>query len=547
MRGTHQFLEASAIPGTHKIVATGQGHHSFNTGTTVVIDTNIDENGEDAIEHITPETPYSETQGWPSPHYSHPYALSEKLFLASRANHPVSPQGRTPPAAGRGIYLVDSAGGRIKIYEDPEVASFSPIPIRKRKVPPVLPSHLKEDAEPYGTLFLQNAYLTRNDPKGLIKPGMIKAIRVNELGVQPRAQRKSCTMTVQNDLPKKVLGTVPVNEDGSAAFKVPANVSLQIQTLDENGMAILTERSFFYLQPGEQRSCIGCHEPVGTAPDMKKMAKMSRMKPMDLKPAAGPKYEGGMSFARTVQPVLDKHCIKCHGLEKTDGKVDLVYNSSGYPNSLKEIVKRGDHRIGDKGYSGGKYKEYKDLSINISRPFKFYAYENKVAHKLAKGDKHHKSLKDTDYEGYMRIIEWLDLNGQCYGDLFPNRIEDRKFDGRALKDLRSYAKELFGDKIAKQPETTLVNLSQPDESRILLMPLPANKGGWGQIKGYSSKSDEKYKKMAELVEACIIKNPKENTRGWQPTLVMGAGEGWVINARSNYLAKINQPEAPSEN
>jgi hypothetical protein len=187
----HQFLEASAIPGTHKIVATGQGHHSFNTGTTVVIDTNIDENGEHAITHITPETPYSETHGWPSPHYSHPYALNEKLFLASRANHPVSPQGRIPPAAGRGIYLVDAAGERIKIYEDPEVASFSPIPIKKRKRPPVLPSMVKKDAEPYGTLFLQNAYLTRNDPKGLIKPGMIKAIRVNALGVQPRAQRKS--------------------------------------------------------------------------------------------------------------------------------------------------------------------------------------------------------------------------------------------------------------------------------------------------------------------------------------------------------------------
>ena len=536
----HQFLEASAIPGTHKIVATGQGHHSFNTGTTVVIDTNIDENGEHAIEHITPETPYSETKGWPSPHYSHPYAINEKLFLASRANHPVSQQGRTPPVAGRGIYLVDAAGGRIKIYEDLEVASFSPIAIRERKVPPVLPSLVKEEAEPYGTLFLQNAYLTRNDPKGLIKPGMIKAIRVNALGVQPRAHRQSCTMTVPNDLPKKVLGTVPVTEDGSATFKVPANVSLQMQILDENGMAILTERSFFYLQPGERRSCVGCHEPVGTTPDMKQASKMSRMKPMELKPAAGPQYRGGMSFARTVQPVLDKHCIKCHGLEKTEGNVNLIYNKSGrggYPNSLQAIVKRGDHRIGDKGYSGGKYKEYKDLSINISRPFKFYAYENKVAQMLAKGDKNHKKLKDVDHEGYMRIIEWLDLNGQCYGDLFPNRIEERSFDNKGLTALRSYAKELLGDKIAKQPEATLVNLSQPDESRILMMPLPANQGGWGQIKGYSSKTDDKYKKMAELVEACIKRNPNENINGWEPTWAMGAGENWVMDARKNYLAK----------
>ena len=81
--------------------------------------------------------------------------------------------------------------------------------------------------------------------------------------------------------------------------------------------------SFFYLQPGERRSCVGCHEPVGTAPDMKKAAKMARMKPMDLKPAAGPQYAGGMSFHRTVQPVLDKHCIKCHGPSKPKGNLRL--------------------------------------------------------------------------------------------------------------------------------------------------------------------------------------------------------------------------------
>ena len=537
----HQFVETSAIPGTHKVVATGQGHHSFNTGTTVVIDTNIDENGEHAIEHITPETPYSETKGWPSPHYSHPYAITEKLFLVSRADHPVSPQGRTPPAAGRAIYLVDSAGGRIKLYEDPEVASVSPIAIRKRNVPPAIPSMVKEDAEPYGTLFLQNAYLTRNDPEGIIKPGMIKAIRVNALGVQPRARRTSLSKYVGVEIPKSVLGTVPVNEDGSAAFRVPANTALQLQTLDENGMAILTEKSFFYMQPGETRSCIGCHEPVGTAPDMKKMAKMSRVKPMNLKPAAGPQYKGGMSFHRTVQPVLDKHCIKCHGLEKTEGKVNLVLASpgKGFPESFNQLVSRGNFRLGDKGYMGGRYKGT-NLTYNISRPRKFYAYESKLAHKLAEGDKHHKSLKDTDRESYMRVIEWMDLNAQCFGDLFPNKIEERGINNAGVNPLQTYVKELFGDTIAKQPIGALINFVQPDESRILMMPLPENKGGWGQIKGYSSKTDDKYKKMAELIEACIKRHPNENTNGWQPTWAMGGGEDWVISARTNYLQRVKQ-------
>ena len=535
----HQFLEATAIPGSHKVVATAQGHHSYNTGTTVVLDTDIGENGEEAITHVTPETPYSETRGWPEPHYSHPYPLTENIFLVSRANHPVHKQGQVPPEANRAIYLIDSLGGRDLIYEDLEVASFSPIPIRERKRPPILPVMTPPDAEPYGTLFLQNAYLTRalNDPDGVIKPGMIKALRVNALGVQPRASRTSCTMTVPNDLPKKVLGTVPVDKDGSAVFNVPANVSLQVQTLDENGMAILTLKSFFYLNPGEKRSCIGCHEPVGTTPNMNSTARMSRMKPMELKPSAGPQYEGGMSFARTVQPVLDRHCIKCHGLEKTE-KINLMYVkvNNRYPQSLIEIVNRGKHLLGHKPYMGGKY-EGTDSTYNISQPRKFFAYENKVAHLLVNGDKHHPKLIDTDHESYMRIIEWLDLNGQCFGDLFPNRIEDRSFNASGVTALRSYAKQLFGEKIAGQPEYALVNVAQPDESRILLMPLPVAMGGWGQIKGFKSKDDPAYKKMAELVEGCIIRRPNENIKGWKPTLAMGAAESWVVDARTKYLGR----------
>jgi hypothetical protein len=310
-------------------------------------------------------------------------------------------------------------------------------------------------------------------------------------------------------------------------------------------MAILTEKSLFYLQPGERRSCVGCHEPVGAAPDMATVSKMSRMKPMDLEPAAGPQYRGGLSFARTVQPVLDRYCIKCHGLEKKEKNVDLTYARKGrgaYPQSLVEIVNRGKHQIGDKKYSERKY-EGTDVTYNISHPRKFFAYENKVSHMLVNGTKKHPKLAKTDRESYMRIIEWLDLNGQCYGDLFPNRIEDRKFDAGGLKALRAYIKELFGDKIAAQPEATLVNVAQPDESRILLMPLPTAAGGWGQIKGFKSKSDPAFRKMVKLVDAAIKRDPNENINGWEPTLKMGAAEKWVTQARDGYLKKLAKDAA----
>jgi len=539
------MVEASAIPGTHRVVTTAQGHHSYNTGTTVILDTNIGENTEDAIEHITPETPYSESPGggWPEPHYSHPYAINAELFLVSRASHRVHNQGRVPPAANRGIYLIDPVFGRELIYEDPEIASFSPIAIRKRKRPSVRPSMVFPDSPKEGTVFLQNAYLTRkgNDPEGIIQPGMIKALRVIAIGVQPRARRTACSKFVPVEIPKKVLGTVPVDATGSAYFKAPSNVSLQVQTLDENGMAILTEKSLFYLQPGENRSCVGCHEPEGSSPIATARAKLRRLRPMDLKPAAGPQYRGGLSFMRTVQPVLDKHCISCHGLNEGKdeksikaNKINLIHDGATWPRSFNALVELGDAKVGLKSYMGGN-ENHTVADRNISKPRRFFAYRNKVSHMLVKNHGKCNMPKDD----YMRIIEWLDLNAQCYGDLFPNKLEERRIDASAMKELRAYAKQLFGEKLAAQEDRALINVAQIDESRILMAPLAATAGGWGQIKnGFASKNDPKYVKMAALVDKCIIRSPTENTQGWEPKLEAGGGETWVVEDRKKYIESI---------
>ncbi len=161
---------------------------------------------------------------------------------------------------------------------------------------------------------------------------------------------------------------------------------------------------------------------------------------------------------------------------------------------------------------------------------------------LLKGEKNHPKLAETDRESYMRIIEWLDLNGQCFGDLFPNRIEDRKFDEKGLAALRENIKEVYGEKIAKQPASALVNAAQPEESRVLMMGLPTKKGGWQQVKAFSDSSDPKYRKMAALIDACIIRNPAENTNGWEPSLMQGGGEQWVMEARDKYLADLKTAE-----
>ncbi|MFW6303046.1 MAG: hypothetical protein ACOC2L_00370, partial [Candidatus Sumerlaeota bacterium] len=60
--------------------------------------------------------------------------------------------------------------------------------------------------------------------------------------------------------PIQVIGTVPVEEDGSAYFEAPAAMDIYFQALDKNHVAVQRMRTHFELGRGENRSCLGCHE-----------------------------------------------------------------------------------------------------------------------------------------------------------------------------------------------------------------------------------------------------------------------------------------------
>jgi cytochrome c553 len=120
---------------------------------------------------------------------------------------------------------------------------------------------------------------------------------------------------------RAILGTVPVEEDGSARFTVPALKPLLFQALDKNGMAYQTMRSVAYVQPGEQISCVGCHESRAMAPPQ--TAPMAALRePSSIDPGT----LGGrpFSFVEVVQPVLNRHCVACHGGDKMEGEIDLT-------------------------------------------------------------------------------------------------------------------------------------------------------------------------------------------------------------------------------
>lgn len=139
-------------------------------------------------------------------------------------------------------------------------------------------------------------------------------------------------------LQKQVLGTVPVEPDGSAYFRAPSGLPLAFQALDEHGQAVQIMRSVTYLQPGENAGCIGCHESRTTAPAVGRMALAPSRPPSTVEP--GPDGCNPLSYPILVQPVLDRKCVSCHKAGKADGGVILTGEAPGhYTASYNALVK----------------------------------------------------------------------------------------------------------------------------------------------------------------------------------------------------------------
>jgi hypothetical protein len=202
------------------------------------------------------------------------------------------------------------------------------------------------------------------------------------------------------NLARWVLGTVPVEEDGSAYFEMPAQIEFQFQALDENGLAVQSMRSSSYVQPGETLSCTGCHEHKSSAVPVTQpratFRAASKIKPETV-PGAYP-----FSYPLLVQPVLDKHCVECHAKPE----------SNTFSLAKEPIV----HKF---------YTSYN----NLARQYGFTAYGDPLRTTPGQFGAHaaplyrilqsgHYDVKLSDEEMH-RIVLWLDCLSNFYGVYEP--------------------------------------------------------------------------------------------------------------------------------
>ena len=315
--GPLTFIEARQIPGTSRVIATGAAHHNSGAGPIVIVDLGSGRATPGSLVRVTPAVLYPETSemggrgpssgGW----YNSPYPLSEKHFLAC---YSFEPYDGSP--AGYGIYLVDVHGNQELIYRDRERSSYGPIPLRARARPRVLAEAPRtSEGGDTGTMVMLNVY------EGLegVERGRIEYLRVLETIVK---REHSIPQRLDVGIgsgwePRRILGTVPVEEDGSAIFEVPADTALFFEALDEDFQDVRRMRSFTSVRSGEIVSCIGCHEDYHAAPGNRRPSAISRAPSRITPPPWG---AIPMSFPEVVQPVLDRRCISCHDGTEGEGR-----------------------------------------------------------------------------------------------------------------------------------------------------------------------------------------------------------------------------------
>jgi hypothetical protein len=530
------MLHARAIPGTGKIVCTLSGHHDVDQyGEIGVFDPARGCEEADGCERLWPKRairPIQDEFYWRGlkEHYQYPYPLSDRFFLVS-----CRPQGKRH----FGIYLIDTFGNRVLLYEEADISCNSPMPLAPRARRPVVPSKL-DYRRREATVYMANVY--RGGGLAGVKPGEVKSLRVVEMLNRPAGTRHWAGMDGSPPMglcsswdAKRLLGTVPVGENGSALFVVPAGTAVYFQPLDAKGRALQWMRSWITAQPGETVSCVGCHDPKHSAPP-------PGTRPIPLRRPDRPKSRlnsrDAFSFHADVQPVLDRACVRCHhqdhpkGIDLRGDKTDAF--SLGYEH-LRRYVR-----------VPGTRQDPPTIPAKAQG-----AIASPLVQMLEKG---HNDVRLTAEE-FERLVTWIDLNAPYYGSYAITRY-DANFGRCVVQDARPLWQALgqrcfechktrsvppnlpeegfsrFGKHEGRDfhwstkdrydtGNALLINLTHPEQSRLLRAPLAKESGGLGLHKENSFKTagDPAYQAALKVLQgwaAQLRQHPRDDMPGATP-------------------------------
>jgi len=545
------FIDPQPIPGSHRIVFINSPGHGRAEHAGAVC-TVTDRNG--------PDDPKAVRVIHKSRTFRDPWALSDKDFLAAR---------------GRSLVHLSGSGELTVLYSHNGAELNEPRPLAARKRERIIPSRV-DLSKTTGTLILTDVTIGRNMTG--VKKGQITKLLILESLPKPINYTGSMeplsyggTFTLE-----RIVGTVPVEPDGSANFDVPANRALILIALDAEGRAVKRMQSFLSVMPGEVTSCVGCHEDRSKVHGAAGTLRPTAMKrpPSRISPVKG--LPEVFDYPRDIQPILDKHCVKCHNPAKRDGGVLLtgdhgpVYSHSYYTLSAT-----------------WQFSDGRNLPRSNYPPYGFGDPASPIM-KMLRGEHHKARLSEPEIEtirhwincGAPYIGTYAALIGGMIGSTGYEKSHFTAVDTRILKSEKvklasEVVKRRCGEchtgvrNIPKHPadwgqgtkliqpqrawlikqrdnravwrfqQHILYNLSKPAESVQLLAPLAKTAGGYGSCRRivkargkpdkvtdepanvFASKDDPDYRTLLAAIgdaRALHDSDPRWDTPGWKPPI-----------------------------
>jgi mono/diheme cytochrome c family protein len=502
------MIDAKPIPGSDRVLVSYSPGHGVtdHMGTATIVDPSA---GPDRSASARPLH-----QGL----IEDPYPISEDCFLVAR---------------GKQILVLNAAGKMEPLYShvgDGQVREPRPILARTRE--PVIPSRV-DLSKPTGRMVLGDVYRGRSMEgvrRGEIKKLLVLEILPKQVNFSGGPDLVSWLGTFTLE---RVLGTVPVEEDGSAHFEVPACRPVFFVALDEKDLSVKRMHSFTTVMPGESAGCVGCHEPRTQSPQSGQMAELKALRrgPSAIAPFAG--LPDVLDFPRDIQPILDKHCVECHNPKRRDGGVLLAgdlgpqWSHSFFHVFAHRLVADGRNGLGNSpprsvGSSASKLLKLLDEShhgvkvspqewrtvwlwIESSAPYagSYAGLRNEAQQQLA-GQAMHQVLAQGGDVLTRRCASCHDLKNPASErgrplPFNPNTANNRRGQNRPIGIHERVVIE--NDPLAKFSASILLNFTRPELSSLVLGPLSKEAGGYGSCGAvFKDASDPDYQKLVAAIE-----------------------------------------------
>ncbi len=489
-------IDARAIPGTSLVMAVLGSCHDRPWGALGIIDAGRGVDGKAPVVRTWPPSaidlvkdPGTANNAWDTfvpvrPKYEDPYPLSDKYFLCSRM---------TGNGEQMAIYLLDTFGNEVLVHQE-NLGCYDPMPLAPRTRPPTIPQRRDYDNGD-GYFYVYDVYQGTH-MKG-VKRGAIKSLRVIEspekrFWTHPSwdGQGVHCPgMNWHSFENKRILGTVPVEEDGSAYFAVPSDKFVYFQCLDENGMMVQSMRSGTMVQSGERSGCVGCHDGRLSVPPARENVPMALRRPASkLTGWYGPPRE--FSFMAEVQPVLDRACVKCHDFGTDGGKKLLLCRdkNAAFNFAYTEIWSKHIIKVVGAG------------PAETQQPYSWGSHASKLIQQaISQRDKGNLSKEDLD-----RLITWVDINAPYYPSYATN-FPDNEYGRSPLTKAQTARLKALGI------NDMAISFDRPDLSPAL-----------GRFK---EKSDPMYREALAIIRAggeALAKSPRPDMSGFVPCTIDNA-------------------------